>query len=100
MSRYSGIVDEETWNVVLDADVASDAKAAFDWSWVFASDAYVETVTCLVNNVKTQGVPVPHKLRGHVDVYDLKQAASTAVANLDLRHKRIIDQIICERPSH
>ena len=54
MSRYSGIAGEETGNVVLEADVASEAKAAFEWFRAFAGNAYVETVTCLVNNVKTQ----------------------------------------------
>ena len=96
MSRYSGIVDKKTGNVVLDATVASEVTAAFEWSWVFASDAYVETVTCRVDNVKTRGVPVPNALAGHINVHALKDAASAAVANIDLRYKSMCDQVICE----
>ena len=96
MGRFSGLVDKKTGNVVLDATVASEVTAAFEWSWVFASDAYVETVTCRVDNVKTRGVPVPNALAGHINVHALKDAASAAVANLDLRYKRMCDQVLCE----
>ena len=99
MSRYSGLVDKKTGNVVLDAIVASEVTAAFEWSWVFASDAYVETVTCRVDNVKTRGVPVPDKLRGHVGVYDLKHAAASAAATLDMEMKGRLDHITCEYSS-
>ena len=95
-ARYSGIVDLETGGVLPEADVASKAKAAFEWSWVFASDAYVETVTCRVDDAKTRGVPVPDALTGHVNVHSLKDAASAAVANLDLRYKAMCDQVNCE----
>ena len=92
-------MDKKTGNVVLDATVASEVTAAFEWSWVFASDAYVDTVTCRVNNVKTQGVPIPDKLRGHVDVYDLKHAGASAAASLDMEMKGRLDHITCERSS-
>ena len=95
-ARYSGIVDLDTGGVLPEADVASKATAAFDWSWVFASDAYVETVTCRVDDAKTRGVPVPDALTGHVNVHSLKDAAHAAVANLDLRYKAMCDQVNCE----
>ena len=96
MRRYSGIVDKQTGNVVPDATVANEVSAAFEWSWVFASDAYVETVTCRVDNVKTRGVPVPKALAGHIKVHALKDVASAAVANVDLRYKSMCDQVTCE----
>ena len=89
-------MDLDTRGVLPEADVASKATAAFEWSWVFASDAYVETVTCRVDNVKARGVPVPNALTGHVNVHSLKDAASAAVANLDLRYKATCDQVNCE----
>ena len=98
-ARYSGIVDLDTGGVLPEADVASNATAAFDWSWVFASDAYVETVTCRVGDVKTRGVPVPDKLRGHVEVYDIKHAAASAAATLDMEMKGRLDHITCEYSS-
>ena len=96
-ARYSGIVDLDTGSVLPEADVASEATAAFQWCWSFASDAYFETVTCRVDNVKTRGVPVPEKLRGHVEVYDLKHAAASAAASLDMEMKGRLDHITCER---
>ena len=98
-ARYSGIVDLDTGGVLPEADVASNATAAFDWSWVFASDAYFATVTCRVSNVKTRGVPVPDKLRGHVEVYDIKHAAASAAAYLGLERKGRLDHITCEYSS-
>ena len=92
-------MDLDTGSVLPEADVASEVTAAFEWSWVFANDAYVETVTCRVDNVKTRGVPVPDKLRGHVDVYDLKHAAASAAASLDMEMKGRLDHITCERSS-
>ena len=67
-------------NFLPEADAVSEATVAFQWSWAFANDAYFEAVTCRVDHVQTRGVPVPDKLRGHVEVYDLKHAAASAAA--------------------
>ena len=95
-ARYSGIVDLDTGGVLPEADVASKATAAFDWSWVFASDAYFATVTCRVDHVKTRGVPIPIKLRGRVKVYELKHAASDAAASLAIKDEGKLDHVTCE----
>ena len=89
-------MEADTEQVNIELFPTSKSQAVFTWTWAVDSNVYVETVTCRVDHLKTRGVPIPIKLGGHVNVYELKHAASDAAASLDKKDEGKLDHITCE----
>ena len=89
-------MEADTEQVNIELLPTSKSQAVFTWTWAVDSNVYVETITCRVDHVKTRGVPIPNKLRGHVKVYELKHAASAAAVSLAMKDEGRLDHITCE----